>query len=93
MTTFAPSTRRAAVVSRLTLTADLPFWWYLWHCDFSFGIVESPTRMMLHLHGFVWLAGNFGAATLYQRLKSDPVFKDRVIYLLYPFDSQRDGRS
>jgi hypothetical protein len=44
-----------------------------------FGIVESTTRMMLHLHGFAWLAGNFGAATLYQRLKSEPIFKDRVI--------------
>jgi S-formylglutathione hydrolase FrmB len=44
-----------------------------------FGIVESTTRMMLHLHGFAWLAGNFGAATLYQRLKSDPEFKDRII--------------
>jgi hypothetical protein len=44
-----------------------------------FGVVESTTRMMLHLHGFAWLAGNFGAATLYQRLKSDPVFKDQII--------------
>jgi hypothetical protein len=33
-----------------------------------FGIVESTTRMMLHLHGFAWLSGNFGAATLYRRL-------------------------
>ena len=44
-----------------------------------FGIVESTTRMMLHLHGFAWLAGNFGAANLYQRLKLDPEFADRVI--------------
>ena len=44
-----------------------------------FGIVELTTRMMLHLHGFAWLAGNFGAANLYQRLKSDPEFKDRII--------------
>jgi hypothetical protein len=44
-----------------------------------FGIVESTTRMMLHLHGFAWLAGNFGAANLSQRLKTDPEFKDRVI--------------
>jgi hypothetical protein len=29
-----------------------------------FGVVESTTRMMLHLHGFAWLAGNFGAANL-----------------------------
>lgn len=28
-----------------------------------FGIVESTTRIMLHLHGFAWLAGNIGAAT------------------------------
>ena len=48
-----------------------------------FGIVESTTRMMLHLHGFAWLAGNFGAATLYQRLKSDPVFKDRVLSYIH----------
>jgi hypothetical protein len=44
-----------------------------------FGVVESTTRMMLHLHGFAWLAGNFGAATLSQRLTSDPSFKDRVL--------------
>jgi hypothetical protein len=35
--------------------------------------------MMLHLHRFAWLAGNFGAANLYQRLKSNPEFKDQVI--------------
>jgi hypothetical protein len=29
-----------------------------------FGVVESTTRMMLHLHGFAWLAGNFGAQAL-----------------------------
>jgi hypothetical protein len=34
---------------------------------------------MLHLHGFAWLAGNFGAATLYRRLKSDSGFKNRII--------------
>jgi hypothetical protein len=44
-----------------------------------FGVVESTTRMMLHLHGFAWLAGNFGAANLSQRLTSDPAFKDRVL--------------
>ena len=44
-----------------------------------FGIVESTTRMMLNLHGFAWLAGNFGAATLYQRPKSDSEFKNRII--------------
>jgi hypothetical protein len=44
-----------------------------------FGVVESTTRMMLHLHGFAWLAGNFGAANFYQRLKSDPEFKSRVL--------------
>lgn len=37
-----------------------------------FGIVESTTRMMLHLHGFAWLAGNFGATNLSQRLTADP---------------------
>jgi hypothetical protein len=30
-----------------------------------FGIVKSTTRMMLHLHRFAWLSGNFGAVTLY----------------------------
>lgn len=35
--------------------------------------------MMLHLHGFAWLAGNIGAANLHQRLKSDPDFKDRIL--------------
>src|SRR5258706_12850496 len=44
-----------------------------------FGIVESTTRMMLHLHGFAWLAGNIGAANFHQRLKSDADFKDRVL--------------
>lgn len=44
-----------------------------------FGIVESTTRMMLHLHGFAWLAGNIGAADLHQRLKSDTDFKNRVL--------------
>ena len=43
-----------------------------------FGVVESTTRMMTHLHGFAWLAG-FGAAKLFQRLMSDFAFKDRVI--------------
>ncbi|KAH8799116.1 hypothetical protein F5884DRAFT_758603 [Xylogone sp. PMI_703] len=44
-----------------------------------FGVVESTTRMMLHLHGFAWLSGNFGAANLSQRLVSDIQFRDRVI--------------
>ena len=47
--------------------------------DSHFGIVESTTRMMLHLHGFAWLAGNIGAASFHQRLKSDAGFKDRVL--------------
>ncbi|CZR69862.1 uncharacterized protein PAC_19762 [Phialocephala subalpina] len=44
-----------------------------------FGVVESTTRMMLHLHGFAWLSRNFGAANLSQRLLSDSHFKDRLI--------------
>jgi hypothetical protein len=44
-----------------------------------FRVVESTTRMMLHLHGFAWLAGNFSAANLSQRLTSNPSFKDRVL--------------
>lgn len=44
-----------------------------------FGVVESTTRMMLHLHGFAWLSGNFGAANFAQRLIADPSFKDRLI--------------
>lgn len=44
-----------------------------------FGVVESTTRMMLHLHGFAWLSGNFGAANLSQRLVSDIEFRARVI--------------
>ena len=44
-----------------------------------FGIVESTTRMMLHLHGFAWLAGNIGAANFHDRLKSDPDFKNQVL--------------
>ena len=35
--------------------------------------------MMLHLHGFAWLSGNFGAADLSQRLVSDAQFKNRLI--------------
>jgi hypothetical protein len=44
-----------------------------------FGVVESTTRMMLHLHGFAWLTGNFGATNLGQRLVSDSQFKDSLI--------------
>jgi hypothetical protein len=44
-----------------------------------FRVVESTTRMMLHLHGFAWLSGNFGAANLSQRLISDSQFRDRLI--------------
>lgn len=44
-----------------------------------FGVVESTTRMMLHLHGFAWISGNFGAANLSQRLAFDSEFRDRVI--------------
>ena len=35
--------------------------------------------MMMHLHGFAWLTGNFGAANLSQRLLIDPDFKARLI--------------
>jgi hypothetical protein len=44
-----------------------------------FGVVESTTRMMLHLHGFAWLTGNFGAAELPQKLMSDSQFKGRLL--------------
>lgn len=44
-----------------------------------FGVVDSTTRMMLHLHGFAWLAGNFGAANFTQRLTSDAEFKGRIV--------------
>jgi hypothetical protein len=44
-----------------------------------FGVVESTTRMMMHLHGFAWLSGNFGAANLSQRLASDSEFRNRLI--------------
>jgi len=44
-----------------------------------FRVVESMTRIMLHLHGFAWLSGNFGAANLSQRLVSDSQFRDRLI--------------
>jgi hypothetical protein len=30
-----------------------------------FGVVESTTRMILHLYGFAWLAGNIGAANFH----------------------------
>jgi PIF1-like helicase/helitron helicase-like protein len=48
-----------------------------------FGVVESTTRMMLHLHGFAWLSGNFGAANLSQRLLSDSQFRDRLITYIH----------
>lgn len=44
-----------------------------------FGVVESTTRMMLHLHSFAWLSGNFGATNLSQRLLTDIPFRDRLI--------------
>jgi hypothetical protein len=44
-----------------------------------FGVVESTTRMMMHLHGFAWLTGNFGAANLSNRLVAEPDFRDRLI--------------
>ena len=44
-----------------------------------FGVVESTIRIMLHLHGFVQLAGGISIINLYQRLKSDPDFKDRIL--------------
>jgi hypothetical protein len=44
-----------------------------------FGVMESTTRMMLHLHEFAWLARNFGVVNLSQRLTSDSAFKDRVL--------------
>lgn len=34
---------------------------------------------MLHLHGFAWLSGNFGAANLSQRLVTNSQFRDRLI--------------
>lgn len=44
-----------------------------------FGVVESTTRMMLHLHGFAWLSGNFGASDFTQRILSDLLFRNRLI--------------
>jgi hypothetical protein len=44
-----------------------------------FGVVESTTRMMMHLHGFAWLTGNFGAANLSTRLVGEPDLKIRII--------------
>lgn len=71
-----------------------------------FGIVESTTRMMLHLYGFAWLAGGIGAVNLHQRLKSDPDFKDRILTYIrsiiretidltlgYQFQSEMPGMS
>ncbi|KAH7308319.1 hypothetical protein BKA65DRAFT_415158, partial [Rhexocercosporidium sp. MPI-PUGE-AT-0058] len=44
-----------------------------------FGVVESITRMILHLHGFAWLSGNFSTINLSQRLRTDIPFRDRLI--------------
>jgi hypothetical protein len=45
----------------------------------DFGVVESTTRMMMHLHGFAWLTGNFGASNLSTRLVAEPDLKIRII--------------
>jgi hypothetical protein len=66
-----------------------------------FGVVESTTRMMMHLHRFAWLTGNFGAANLSKRLVADPDFKDRIIGYIQSIvretvdltDGQRYGRA
>jgi hypothetical protein len=42
-----------------------------------FGVVESTTRMMMHLHGFAWVSGNFGAK--FQRLVTDLEFNEKLI--------------
>jgi len=43
-----------------------------------FRVVESTTRMILYLYRFVWLAGGISTTNLYQRLKLDLDFKDRI---------------
>jgi hypothetical protein len=50
-----------------------------------FGVVESTTRMMMHLHGFAWLTGNFGAANLSNRLVAEPDFRVRLIEYVQAF--------
>ena len=46
------------------------------------GSSETNGRGMLHLHGFIWLAGNQDFPILRQRLLSDSKFKDRVVQYL-----------
>ena len=46
------------------------------------GPVETNGRGMLHLHGFIWLAGNIEFPVLRQNLLSNSEFKDRTIEYL-----------
>lgn len=55
----------------------------------------------MHLHGFAWLTGNFGAANLTNRSVADPEFRDRLIGYIQTIvretvdlsDGQRYGRA
>ena len=44
-----------------------------------FGVVESNKRMMLHLHGFIWLEGNEGIHLMSERLLTDISYQERVL--------------
>ena len=43
-----------------------------------FGVVESNTRLMHHLHGFAWLTGNLDFDTLGERVLASQPFRNRM---------------
>ena len=43
-----------------------------------FGVVESNSRHMLHLHGFLWVTGNMDFLKLQQRVLADEDFRNRL---------------
>jgi helitron helicase-like protein len=43
-----------------------------------FGVVESNSRHMLHLHGFLWVTGNMDFLKLQERVLADDEFRNRL---------------
>src|SRR5467141_2015715 len=43
-----------------------------------FGVVESNSRHMLHLHGFLWVTGNMDFLKLQERVLADLDFRNRL---------------
>jgi Helitron helicase-like domain at N-terminus len=47
-----------------------------------FGVVETNGRGMLHLHAFIWAAGNLGFPTLREQVLQDENFRANMINFL-----------